>query len=595
VDGITDLNAALNVNNISPTLLTGTLRVNKDADFYEKLKVNSTYQTDTTGTSPSGSLQVLGGAYVGMNLYIGGIAKFGGPVGFGGAVSINDLTESTSPTTGALIVKGGVGIAKRLNVGGAVQFNSTLGVTGITSLTNNTQSTGTGNGALVVTGGAGIGMNLNVGGVTTLSSTLNVNASSSYIANFVNSTNANGISIQVGAATPSNSNDFVTFKKSNGSVVGRIEGETLAELHANPDYVAAREAYIWEVVTGGIDATIAGLEVAQAVIGVVAASSSSTACVGFGANAVSEGISLVTAITARNAYVSLVEGSVGVTYQSGSADYAEWLPKANPLEQFLPGTVVGFKNGKISMNTTGAEKLFVISTKPIVLGNMPESGKEAYYEKVAFMGQVPVQVAGKVNAGDYILPSGRNNGIAIAVSPDKMKPEDYTRIVGVAWAASENNVFGMVNTAIGLNTGDISKVVADQSKQIDELKSQINETNALLARLVPGFKEAAGIKDEQVTLVPKVTDRHDNHNNVSTADASDIVYIEITQDQLDAMFAMAEKMFVDAGVDVNTHPFWKKIKTEPGFKESTMQQVKEKLRAAMHTHKEINKQFLGDK
>jgi len=626
VDGITDLNSALNVNNISPTALTGTLRVDRDATLLEKLLVNSLYQTDTTGTSPSGSLQVLGGAYIGKNLYIGGIAKFGGPVGFGGAVSINDLTQSTSTSTGALIVKGGVGIAKRLNVGEGVLFGSTLGVTGITSLTNATQSTAVGNGSLVVSGGVGIAKNAWVGGtltsagITTINNVLNVNASGSYIANFVNSTNANGISIQVGVATPSNSNNFVTFKNASGNVVGRIEGETLAELHSSPEYVTEKEAFIYEVVTGSVDLAIAAFEVAQGVVDVVAASSSSTACVGFGAcitapipsfiiaagtslvlkiaNAASEATSLAGAVTVRNQWVSNKEATVGVTYQSSAGDYAEWLMKSNPSEKYHPGYVVGLKNGKISLNTLDAEKLFVISTKPIVLGNMPAEGKEADYEKVAFMGQVPVQVLGKVNAGDYILPSGKNNGLAIAVSPAKMKTEDYTRIVGVAWSNSQNEVFGQVNTAIGLNTGDISKVVVEQSKEISDLKSKMNETNVLLAKLVPGFKEAAGIKDVNVKTIPNLvrpTDVHDNHQGVVTATPGDIVYFEVSNDQLNAMFAMAEKIFLENGGDVNAHPFWKKMKTEPGFKESTMQQVASKFKAAIHTHKDINKAHLSGK
>jgi hypothetical protein len=625
VDGVTDLNSALNVNNMSPTWLTGTLQVDKDGTFKEKLIIESTYQTDTTGSTPSGSLQVGGGAYIAKNLYIGGIAKFGGPAAFGGAVSINDLTQSTSTSTGALIVKGGVGIGRRLNVGEGALFESTVGVTGITTITNATQSTTTANGALIVAGGAGIAKNVNIGGaltttgITTLNNVLNVNtpASAAYSAVFDNQ-GANGISIEVGAGTPNNNNDFVTFRKSGGGIVGRIEGETLAELEVNADYVAARDAFIFEVVTGSVDLAIATFEVAQGVVDVAAASSSSTACVGFGAcitapipsfiiaagtnlvlkiaNAASEATSLAGAITSRNTYVTNAQNSVGVTYQSGSADYAEWLPKANSGEMFQAGYVVGLKNGKITLNTTNAEKLFVISTKPIVLGNMPEEGKESNYEKVAFMGQVPVQVLGKVNAGDYILPSGKNNGLAIAVSPDKMKPEDYTRIVGVAWASSENAVFGKVNTAIGLNTGDVSKVVADQAKEITDLKSRINETNAILARLVPGFKEAAGIKGNEVSILPPNPPAgHNDHAGEISANASNIVYFEVSKDQLNAMFAMAEKLFIDNGGDMSTHPFWKRIKSEPGFKEATMQQVAEKFRAAMHTHQDINKQFLRGK
>jgi hypothetical protein len=227
---------------------------------------------------------------------------------------------------------------------------------------------------------------------------------------------------------------------------------------------------------------------------------------------------------------------------------------------------------------------------------MPEAGKEGNYEKVAFMGQVPVQVLGKVNAGDYILPSGRNNGLAIAVAPSKMTPEDYTRIIGVAWASSENDVFGTVNTAIGLNTGDVSKVVAEQSKEITALKSKIDETNSVLAKLVPGFSEATGVKATNVTSGTKQpVDAHDTHAGVTTADASNIVYFEVSKEQLNAMFAMAEKIFIENGGDMNAHPFWSKVKSDPGFKTATMQQVAEKFRKALHSHQDINKQFLRGK
>ena len=37
---------------------------------------------------------------------------------------------------------------------------------------------------------------------------------------------------------------------------------------------------------------------------------------------------------------------VGVTYQSGTADYAEWLEKAVPGADYEPGQVVGVKHGK---------------------------------------------------------------------------------------------------------------------------------------------------------------------------------------------------------------------------------------------------------
>ncbi len=122
VDGPSNLQSTLNVNNGSATTLSGTLLVQDDATFNEHVLLDATH-TSTSVTN--GTLVVNGGVGIGENLNVGGAAKFGGPVEFAGAVTITDLTESTSTTTGALIVSGGVGIGKRLNVGGITKIDAT--------------------------------------------------------------------------------------------------------------------------------------------------------------------------------------------------------------------------------------------------------------------------------------------------------------------------------------------------------------------------------------------------------------------------------------------------------------------------------------
>ena len=624
VDGITDLNRALNVNNISPTLLTGTLRVDSNASFYNRIKILSIHDTDTSGATPTGSLQVGGGAYIAKNLFIGGIAKFGGPAAFGGAVTISDPTQSTSPLTGALKVAGGVGIGKNLNVGGKGSFVDSLRLAGVANITNVTQSTTIANGALLVSGGAGIAKNVNIGGaltttgISTVNNVLNVNATSDYAANFT-TTGANGISIQVGVVTPGNSNNFVTFKSNNGTTVGRIEGETVAELSDNEEYKVTKDGLTLVRDLAALDATIGAAEIVVAAIELVAAASSTTICAGLGVCVtapipsliVAAGINLVAAIANEvgqvlavdeandqvNFFISKKSTNIGVTYQSGSGDYAEYLPKANKTDQFKPGFIVGMKNGTISLNTAGADKLFAISTKPIVLGNMPEDAKIGDYEKAAFMGQVPVYVLGKVNMGDYIVPAGYNNGFGKAIAPANMKAEDYANIVGMAWSASNSDSYSMVNVAIGLNAGDISKLVAEQSKAITDLKSQISQTNNLLAKLIPGFADAAGLKmDVAATVTAPLTTvapagslaKKVLPGNILKQDDSNIIYFEVTPAQLNEMIDKAKESFVQAGVDMNTHPFWKKMTSDAGYKSVVMEGVKTKLKSAAHMHHEVN-------
>lgn len=100
----------------------------------------------------------------------------------------------------------------------------------------------------------------------------------------------------------------------------------------------------------------------------------------------------------------------GIVYGSKGADYAEWLEKENPNDTFVYGEVVGVKGGRISKNTVEADQVMSISMNPIVLGNMPTELDAGNYEKVGFLGQVPVLVVGKVKVGDYVVASGNNGG-----------------------------------------------------------------------------------------------------------------------------------------------------------------------------------------
>ena len=611
VGGITDLNSALNVNNISPVLLTGTLRVNKPALFKDTVLLDNPHQSDSTTT---GALVIKGGLGLGGNFNVGGASSFGGSVKFKAPVTITDGTESTSTTTGALIVTGGIGTGKNLNVGG------TLTVAGITSLTNVTQSTLSTNGALVVSGGTGIAGNLNVGGsltatgIATVNNTLNVNGSGDYIANFVNSSDANGISIKVGSAIPARKNHFITFMDNTGKTVGSIEGEKVEELSNNSDYVNKKEEVDLAVTQASISEATAALSIVKAGFTFAGAVSSTSVCVGFGAcltapvpsliiaatagviasiaNEVSVSIGLVAAIAHQKSFQSNAVSKIGVTYQSGNGDYAEWLPKTDKNEKFIPGYIVGLKNGKISLNTEGADKLFVVSTQPIMLGNTPMEGKEAGFVKIAFMGQVPVHILGKVKAGDYIVPSGINNGFGLAISPENMKSEDYIKIVGMAWSTADNNTYSQINVAVGLNNGDISKVVAEQNKEIISLKEQINQTNSILSKLVPGYKEAAGIKENIVVAQPAKT----NYKNTSppaylTPDASNIIYFEVTDAQIESAVVLAKKLYIEHGGNVNTNLFWNKMTNDPTYKINVLRSLKNEIRKNIDTHKEINGQL----
>jgi hypothetical protein len=601
VDGPTNLQSSLNVNNNSSTILSGTLLTQDNATFNQQVLLDNASLSSTTVSS--GALVVNGGVGIGENLNVGGIAKFGGPVEFGGAVAITDETESTNSSTGALVVSGGVGVQKRLNVDGAAQVNNTL----IVETSN----------VVDIPGGYD----------ADLTSTSNVGTG--HIAHFRNSGDGSGILVQVGAGTPQNKNNFLTFINSSGQIVGRIEGESSSADLANNLGYQQDLSFATDDVT--LEATALAIVIAEGVmqtIELAGAIGSSTVCVGLIpcvtapspgeiaaavameviaiANIALQAANLAIAETNKQQFISLYMDEIGVTFASGAEDYAEYLPKLNVEVDFAPGEIVGMKNGYISKNTWDADRIMVISHNPAVLGGMPGTGEEHKYEMVAFLGQIPTMVMGRVNSGDYILPTGNGDGLGIAKHPDSMRPEDYKQILGVAWEGSKKGGLNMIKVAIGLNTNDLTDLVNKQNEQIDAQKQKIDEQQeeieslkdqmTILADLVPGFREAAGIEDtheghDHTTGVLAFEPGSIEQQAIDAAETGEIIMIDITRQHFEEGLELARKKLVDAGANLEEHPFWMKIDNDPSYKDSVFKRVKSKMDDTLHYHNDINKRM----
>jgi hypothetical protein len=121
----------------------------------------------------------------------------------------------------------------------------------------------------------------------------------------------------------------------------------------------------------------------------------------------------------------------------------------------------------------------VVSSYPAVLGNTPPENAKERYEKISFMGQVPVRVLGPVSSGDYILPSGNHDGFAIAVHPDEMLPGDYGYIVGVAWESGQKDLpINLINTAVGINTNDLAREVHKLETRVSAIMAFLNKESS---------------------------------------------------------------------------------------------------------------------
>jgi hypothetical protein len=182
--------------------------------------------------------------------------------------------------------------------------------------------------------------------------------------------------------------------------------------------------------------------------------------------------------------------TAGVTYESGSGDYAEWLERLNPEEAMAVTDVVGVHGGKISKVTDGASQVMVISFKPIVLGNMPDEGRKELFEKVAFLGQTLVKVRGVFRKGDLIVPSGFEDGTAVAIPAQRLPIDQWERVVGVAWADGGLRTGGvsLANIAVGISASQMARVMRAEwqrsDARISELEQELLGLKALKAELL---------------------------------------------------------------------------------------------------------------
>lgn len=451
------------VENMSQTLLTGQLQTNKNALFKEKLTLdNSSLGSTSTAT---GALVVAGGTGIGENLYVGGISQLEGATNIKNTLNVDGAaTLQNSLNVGTTLNVTGNSTVKKLNANGQVTVNASLG------------------------GDQG---NYN-------HYPLQVEGSE------------NGIAIKLTPATPLRGNNFVSFWGGDNTAKGRIEGSNgageffrsavISMIGGNPSIedafdvsdsktkqpngktVAPGDYFNNDYAYGGLSITLDFVNSiikfavnASAAVGVACTFADCDDVVWSAVDMIVNGLQL-------GGYIAYNEINKGVAFESGGADYAEWLMKFDENEAFTFGDVVGVNGGLISKDFKKAEKFMVISKDPTVIGAMPDKENEKKYERIAFMGQVPVKVIGKVKKGDYILPSGNNDGMAIAVAPNKMAVLDYSRIIGIAWGESDGKkLFDYVNTAVGINSNDMAGI-------IDNMQSVINEMQIALSTVVPNYQ-----------------------------------------------------------------------------------------------------------
>jgi hypothetical protein len=486
VNGIADFNAQLNVFNASPTYLSGELAVDGISNFNAQLNVLNASATYLSGDLTIDGISNLNNA---LNVNNQSLVFFSGDFNLAGIAQLNNNlyvnNGSASYFSGDIFVEGNSSFQSadftNINVSNEAIINGNFSVTN--------QSSSSLSGDLYVNGISTLNSSLTVQEETQLNGQVTINATvsggqNSYAAYPLRVQGSNqGIAIKLNGSRNKNKN-FLTFFDGSQIARGRIEGQTLAELHNS-------YRFIWDIVMQGLETAFIAAE--------------GVAC-GFQLDWGESGVMAANYITLGAKWVELSayqEINAGVSFSSGGADYAEWIEKDNPKDIISPGEVVGIKGGKISRNTRSADHILVISTNPIVTGNLPEENKESHFEKVGFLGQLPIRTVGIVKEGDYIIASGNNDGLALAISPDNLPTRLFDQIIGISWESSSNEGLKLINVAIGLNTNDLAKRLSSLESSVSRLEIELNELKALLLGDKENLDEVSSIqvqKTETETL-----------------------------------------------------------------------------------------------
>jgi hypothetical protein len=301
----------------------------------------------------------------------------------------------------------------------------------------------------------------------------------------------------------STANNFVTFADTE-KIQGTIEGQTYLELISSRPYIIQATLFALQTASLIAQAIATGAEAG----GLFASIFGSGAGAGKIVEGIGLGITAATIATQVTAWVVKNATCAGVSYTSGSADYAEYLIRDTSSRDLVPAEVVGVRGGLVSLNTADADHFLVVSSNPILLGNMPQPEEVIKYEKVAFMGQVPVRVVGPVMVGDYILPSGNNDGVGIAVHPQDMQLGDYPRVIGVAWESAEDAPLNVVNTAVGINTSEMGAKASRLNQQVDNIMDFLDGKAPLVTD--PSVFTATTENQPKTTVTKQISDERFN-------------------------------------------------------------------------------------
>tara|TARA_R100000458_G_C8244129_1_gene222494 strand:- start:543 stop:1259 length:717 start_codon:yes stop_codon:yes gene_type:complete len=158
--------------------------------------------------------------------------------------------------------------------------------------------------------------------------------------------------------------------------------------------------------------------------------------------------------------------NAGGSINASGADYAEYMLKSDGCADIAKGEVCGVDaDGKLTKTFSAAKSFVIKSTDPSYVGadtwwtekepeRYTDEGKTEYttawkdwdtrreaarvnVDRVAFSGQVPVNITGSFSVGDYVYPQANGSNIE-CVAKTTPTFEEYQLCVGKIWTTMDD-------------------------------------------------------------------------------------------------------------------------------------------------------------
>ncbi|MBO74154.1 MAG: hypothetical protein CMD33_02660 [Flavobacteriales bacterium] len=601
--------------------------------LHQRMGTNLSYGS-LSGMSDGVTVQSFMTSYGTLN--VTGAAALGSTLDVSGAFGVDgDFDVATNKFT-VNAVSGNTAASGTMDVTGATTLSSTLDVSGATGVDGDFDVATNKFTVNAVSGNTAVGGTMDVTGAATLNGqvTINGNAASSFSA----SDHPSALIIDLVGSDPHRNTNYIQFEAGD-DVLGRVEGMNMTQEWASYGtafqnvLTCSAGALIGTVTNSGMGmiagatnfnddnadyddyssgqgptdalSDLLGVFTTNFGIGLVDGSITLVkdivsaiveiwGCFYLGAGAddlattlvdvIDDAASLGLHVYGSYGWAGSGVGNGGVAFESCGADYAEWLQKADPTAIYTPGDVLGVSAGEVGKEIENPERYMVVSTNPTVIGAMPGQEATSAYSKIAFMGQVPTKVLGEVERGDFILPSGNNDGYGVGVHPSKMQTSDYKWIIGTAWSESQPGAMtSVVNVAVGLNENEVTR-------QVEKIEASVVKIENALARLDPTYTPLV----TQGNSTPRIATNTLQSQKVGAIAANMKMQggDKKKEAQIKAIFNNALKLAQDAGVDLNSLPYLAEVFEDPlnvSVRENAIARLNERQAQLQFIQKELKR------